>query len=96
MGERPLDSEKLSLRVGGGFDLRSDMGEWDALFRTDERAQYRFAEGRHLSLTLANFAGSSAARDTKHRIVLDDLMSAFEHEFHASHVAKSCPAAFHI
>lgn len=49
-----------------------------------------------LSLTLANFAGSSAARDSKHRIVLDDLMSAFEHEFHASHVAKSCPAAFHI
>ena len=49
-----------------------------------------------LNLTLANFAGSSAARDSKHRIVLDDLMSAFEHEFHASHVAKSCPAAFHI
>ena len=39
------DSKKLSLRVGGGFDLRSDMGEFDALFRTDERAQYRFAEG---------------------------------------------------
>src|SRR6516164_8917955 len=49
-----------------------------------------------LSLTLGNFAGLSAARDPKHRIVLDDLMSAFEHEFHASHVAKSCPAAFHI
>jgi hypothetical protein len=45
MGERPLDSEKLSLRVGVGLDLRSDMGEFDALFRTGERAQYRFAEG---------------------------------------------------
>jgi len=42
---RSLDSEKLSLRVAGGFDLRSDMGEFVALFRTDERAQYRFAEG---------------------------------------------------
>jgi DNA-binding phage protein len=49
-----------------------------------------------LSLTLANFAGLSAARDPKHRIVLDDLMSAFEHEFHASHVAKGCPTTFHI
>jgi len=55
-----------------------------------------FFQKETLSLTLANFAGSSAARDSKHRIVLDDLMSAFEHEFHASHVAKSCPAAFHI
>jgi hypothetical protein len=33
------------MRVGGGFDLRCDMGEFDALFRTDERAQYRLAEG---------------------------------------------------
>ena len=53
-------------------------------------------QGRSLSLTLANFAGLSAARDPKHRIVRDDLMSAFEHKFHASHVAKGCPAAFHI
>ena len=45
MGNVPPDREKLSLRVGGGFDLRSDMGEFDALFRTDERAHYRFAEG---------------------------------------------------
>jgi len=43
-GKRPPDSEKLSV-PGRGSDLRSDMGEFDALFRTDERAQYRFAEG---------------------------------------------------
>jgi len=36
--------------------------------------------------------GSSAARNTEHRIVLNDLMSDFENEFHAPHVAEGCPA----
>jgi hypothetical protein len=43
-GKRSPDSEKLSL-PGRGLDLRSDMGGFDALFTTGERAHYRFAEG---------------------------------------------------
>ena len=44
-GRRSPDSEKHLLCAGGGFDLRNDMGGFDALFRTDKRAHFRFAEG---------------------------------------------------
>ena len=43
-GKRPPDNEKTVV-AGCGLDLRSDMGGFDALFTTDERAHYRFAEG---------------------------------------------------
>jgi hypothetical protein len=39
---------------------------------------------------------SSAAWDLENRIILHDLMSAFEHELHAAEVSKGCPAPFDV
>jgi len=48
-----------------------------------------------LSLTLAkNRRGSSGAGYSKHGIVLDDLMSTVEHQFHAAEVTKGGPSTF--
>ena len=40
--------------------------------------------------------GSSAARDSEHRIVFDDLMSAVEHEFHAAEISEGRPPALDV
>ena len=47
---------------------------------------------RDLSLTLAN--STSAARDAEHRITLNDLVSALEHELHAAEVPECRPPPF--
>ena len=91
---RDPQAEKTADRARASITLGAKIDDYLAIKRKKLReTTIRNIEGS-LSLTLANFAGSSAARDSKHRIVLDDLMSAFEHEFHASHVAKGCPTAF--
>ena len=58
------------------------------------RTPLRAVTAMLLSLTLANFElGSLAALDAEHRVVLDDLMSAREHQLHAPHIAEGFPAA---
>src|SRR6266508_1643532 len=42
------------------------------------------------------FRSSSSARDAEHGILLDDLMSALEHELHAAEVPEGRPAAFEV
>jgi hypothetical protein len=50
-----------------------------------------------LSLTLAKIStGSAVARHAEHRIVLDDLMGALEHELHAPEVAERRPATLGV
>jgi multidrug efflux pump subunit AcrA (membrane-fusion protein) len=50
-----------------------------------------------LSLTLAKISTRSAvARHAEHRIVLDDLMGAVEHELHAPEVAERRPATLGV
>src|SRR5262249_32814902 len=39
---------------------------------------------------------SAVARDAEHRIVLDDLLGALEHELHAPEVAERCPATLGV
>ena len=39
---------------------------------------------------------SSAARNAEHRITLNDLVSALEHELHAAEVSEGRPAPFDI
>ena len=39
---------------------------------------------------------SSAARDVEHRITLDDLVSALEHELHAAEVPECRPPPFDV
>jgi hypothetical protein len=50
-----------------------------------------------LSLTLAKISARSAvARHAEHRIVLDDLLGALEHELHAPEVAERRPATLGV
>jgi hypothetical protein len=44
-----------------------------------------------LSLALANFEQAHRPWDAEHRIILHDLMSAFEHELHAAQISEGCP-----
>ena len=49
-----------------------------------------------LSSTLANFSSSSGARNAEHWIVLDDIVSALEHEFHTTEAAEGAPATMDV
>jgi hypothetical protein len=49
-----------------------------------------------LSSSLANFLRSSAAGNAEHRIVLDNIVGAIEHELHAAEIAKGAPAAMDV
>ena len=52
---------------------------------------------RRAKLDFGQFStGSSAAWDAEHRIILHDLMSAFEHELHAAEVSEGCPAPLDV
>jgi hypothetical protein len=53
-------------------------------------------QNSRLSSTLANFSSSSGARNAEHWIVLDDVVSALEHEFHTAEVAEGAPAIMDV
>ena len=50
--------------------------------------------GEHLRPELDFGQFSSAARDAEHRITLNDLVSALEHELHAAEVPECRPPPF--
>jgi hypothetical protein len=49
-----------------------------------------------LSSTLAKISSSAVARRPEHRVALDDLLGALEHELHAPEVAERRPATLGV
>ena len=88
--ERPRRGNEVAAVSGEHKAPNQCVDRW--VFYADE-----IAGTGHLSLTLAKISTRSAvARHAEHRIVLDDLMGAFEHELHAPEVAERRPATLGV